>query len=673
MKAPLSYAPAAPAAIGLTAGIVLAIAGFWWIAAVAGSCAFIFMYYWRRHYMAFIALFIAIGAIIAHIHKPEQLPAALLNKEIVYSAGVVESAEYGHSQRLIVDIHQTDGESVPEVRCALTVFSLEPTFVRGQQIIFRAKVFPMEFIQDVPHQTDNRQFFLTKGITAQASAGPDEVTIVTNPQGLDRLVNDVRAAIHDAIVTSGTSQETSALLLAVILGDREYLAPDTADRFRTAGIAHVLALSGLHVGIIAMITGWILLPLNMLRRGRKTRLLLSIIVIWAYAIVSGASPSVIRASVMLTVMIVTLIAERHYNGFNSLSVAVIAILVCSPYSVLSPGFQLSVAAVAGILMFIPLVPQRMRRHRCIYLIVNTSALSMAAMAATGMISAWYFHRFPVTFLPGNILAGIFMPALLIAGICLIPLSLAGIHLPILASAVDFLYNLFALGFTLPQRIPGAEISGLYFSAWALIPYFAALVLFAIGLSLHRRIYCIWAATMALSTAGIVLVTRERLPQSELYIPRSRQYTAVIIRHDEHAWLITGGSDANKADAATDIGMRYRNFLMSRGCNDGFKPLPSAAGTEWVTRNDPYFSFANYNFCLLTDNTLPRRRSARLHYLIVSKGYTGNITETCRALMPDTLLLSTDLNPMRRERYIRQCGDTIPYRDLSASPFSIVYE
>ncbi len=673
MKAPLSYAPAAPAAIGLTAGIVMALAGFWQIAAVAGSCAFIIMYYSRRHYMAFIALFIAIGAIIAHIHKPQQLPASFFKKEAMYSASVIESAEYGHSQRLIVGIHQANGAPVPDVRCALTIFSLEPTFVRGQQIIFRARISPVEFIQDVPHQADNRQYFLTKGITAQASAGPDEIVISANPQGLDRLINDARAAIHDAIVTSGTSQETSAFLLATILGDKEYLAPDTTDSFRTAGIAHVLALSGLHVGIIAMIAGWILLPLNMLRRGRKTRLLLSIIVIWAYAIVSGASPSVIRASVMLTVMIIALIAERHYNGFNSLSVAVIAILVCSPRSVLSPGFQLSVAAVAGILMFIPPVPQRMRRHRWLYLIVNTSVMSMAAMAATGMISAWYFHRFPVTFLPGNIIAGIFMPALLIAGICLIPLSLAGIHLSILASAVDFIYNLFALGFTLPQRIPGAEISGLYFSAWVLIPYFAALVLIAICISQHRRIYCIWAATMALSAAGIVLVSRERLPQAELYIPRSRQYTAVIIRHGEHAWLITCGRDSNRADAETDIGMRYRNFLMSRGCGDGFSPLPSASGTEWVRRDDPYFSFANYNFCLLADNTLPHRRPTRLHYLIVSKGYTGDIAETCRALMPDTLLLSTDLNPMRRARYIRQCGDSIAYRDLSASPFAIVYE
>ena len=673
MKAPLSYAPAAPAAIGLAAGIALAITGFWWSTAAIGTCAFMALYYLRRHYIAFIALFIAIGAAIAHFHRPERLPDIYHVKDGVYSATVTESAENGHSQQLIIYIHHANGEPVRKIKCALTVFSLEPAYVRGQQITFRATLTPVESTPDVPHQADNIQFYIAGGITAKATTGPDDVKISAPPHSIDRIVNNARDAIHDAIVTSGTSPDTSAFLLAVILGDSEYLTADTTESFRTSGIAHVLALSGLHVGIIAMIVGWLLLPFNMLRHGRKLRLILSVITIWTYAILSGASPSVIRASVMFTVMILAYLAERHYNGFNALSVAVIAILVCSPYSILSPGFQLSVAAVAGILMFIPLIPRRLQRRRLLYFFVNTSAMSLAAMGATGLISAWYFHCFPVTFLLGNIIAGIFMPAILISGICLIALSMAGIHLPVLASAVDFIYNLFAIGFSLPQHIPGTEIRGLYFSAWTLAPYFAGLLMLASGIFRRRRIYLIWSASLALATVCIIFLSRERLPQAELYIPRSRQYTAVIIRHGEHAWLITGGNDIQHADAVTDAGMRYCNFLMSRGCKAGFETLPPDGHTEWIIRNSTYFAFANHNFCLLTDDTLPRKRPSRLHYLIIGRGYTGDIPKTYRALKPDTVLLSTDLNPIRRARYIRQCGDTIAYRDLSASPFSIVHK
>ena len=114
----------------------------------------------------------------------------------------------------------------------------------------------------------------------------------------------------------------------------------------------MLALSGLHVGIIASLVMLLLIPVQTVRGGFYIRYFLAVAAIWAYAFIAGISPSILRATIMFTVYIISKVIERDYIGFNSLFTAIIVILLINPLWLFTPGFQLSVLSVASILGFL---------------------------------------------------------------------------------------------------------------------------------------------------------------------------------------------------------------------------------------------------------------------------------------------------------------------------------
>ena len=190
--------------------------------------------------------------------------------------------------------------------------------------------------------------------------------------------------------------DEAAVAAALALGWRANIDVDTQTAFRDAGIAHLLAVSGLHVGLLAAMVGWLARPLGRLRKGRITRGAVQLVAIWGFTLLSGFAPSTVRAALMFSLFCISDITERRTPPLNLLAATAIITLCCSPTLLFDLGWQLSYSAVAGILLAMPAI--RSLRTR----VGQSAAVSVAATVATLPVVCATFHRLPVYFLIANV-------------------------------------------------------------------------------------------------------------------------------------------------------------------------------------------------------------------------------------------------------------------------------
>lgn len=264
---------------------------------------------------------------------------------------------------------------------------------------------------------------------------------------------------------------------AMTLGWRGDLESDLNAQFRDAGIMHLLCVSGLHVGLLAAMVGWLMVWVGKERRGRIIKGSVQMLVLWAFAILTGLAPSTTRAALMFSLFIINNMLGRRTDSLNLLAFAAIIMLMGDPMLLFNTGWQLSFSAVAGILLMRPAINLH---HNIMW---KAAVVSLAATLATLPITLVTFHQI--------------YPYFLIANIVIVPL--AGFLL-----ALSFLYMLLPCGFTAfliqwptwfcdrltnsISNLPGALIEGLTPSPWvvALLALSILFTLVTINIILLRR-------------------------------------------------------------------------------------------------------------------------------------------------------------------------------------------
>ena len=237
------------------------------------------------------------------------------------------------------------------------------------------------------------------------------------------------------------SEGTAPLLKALLTGDRSGLSQDTVRVFRESGGAHLLALSGLHIGILYLLLSRLLWPLGNSPRARRFRYALIVLAAGLFTLMTGASPSIVRAFLFIFLNETARITCRPRDPLQVLSTALLLQLVLTPSAITSTGFQLSYLAMAGIFLLFPILngwyPPG-SRFDPVRKIWEAAALSISCQAFTGPLAWFRFHSFPTFFLLTNLFA---LPlTTLLMGSAVTTLMLRGIHCcpGILIHATDWL-------------------------------------------------------------------------------------------------------------------------------------------------------------------------------------------------------------------------------------------
>lgn len=646
-------------------------AGVWAIA--IGAVAFATLMFLGRRYTAYFALMLSAGAALAWVRMPQPVPDALYGKTMIFSGSVLSASPGANSVQCVIRLDSCGGNSIDPVKCSASVRHFTPGLEPGARVKINAKLIDPNSQNLLPYEADYQKYLKYDGIACRAWLLPaskacggleqGKCIAVTEPaKGWRNALYKARSTFAEAIVDSPINGETAGFLLAVILGEDSYLDVGTKDAFSAVGLSHALALSGLHVGVIAGLLAFMLFPTRFFRSGFYLRPVLTGLLVWCYALLVGMGPSVTRAAVMLSVFIAARLLQRGANPFNSLCVAAVVVMAINPYSIFTPGFQLSFAAVLSILLLCGIEPKWLRRRPFLRFAVGLFAVPVAAMLGTGLISAYYFHTMPWLFIPANMLAGICLPMLLVIGAILMLLTLCGLSVGWLGAIANGLCWLMSAWARWLASL-GVQSSGLFFNPWAIPLFLLALLL--CGIALRKKRWTLWVVSATMLVASVVIITfwRDTPPRAELYIPDGRD-GAIVIQSGGRARLVAMDDDIDSAVIIEEYTRRFEPFLISRGCDT----------LRFMTDNEEIGPFYYNNDVLVAgDKTISiatsRHPALYADYVIAGKGFTGAADDLAHA---DTVLFSYALHPSRVKKLRRELQGK-PTRDLRTHPFRIVID
>lgn len=259
-----------------------------------------------------------------------------------------------------------------------------PLPIEGQRVTFSGKVYHPSG-QVNPHGFDFRMYLLQKGVTLGIT-GCDGLTLQPGDMPLlSRWRQAIRTRLDDLL------GDQSPLAAALLLDDKSDLPEDVTEDFRTAGVAHVLTVSGLHVMILF---SCILLLLRRFSPSQRTVLLIGLALLGAYALLVGAHASVLRAGLLMVYLQLGRMARRHRDPLTALAAAFLCILVLRPLELFAAGFQMSFSAVLGIILLGDRIRIIVRKVRNLILFRCLDAFSGTLCATLGACFpvAWYYHR-----------------------------------------------------------------------------------------------------------------------------------------------------------------------------------------------------------------------------------------------------------------------------------------
>ena len=513
----------------------------------------------------------------------------------------------------------------------------------------------------VPDAADYNRYLYLQGVNSVLWLTKEEMYPISKASDntLSNILDKARAATTNAIIDSGAGSDASAFLTAVIVGDDSYLQPDTDEAFRTSGLAHLLALSGLHVGVIIMFITVCLSWMRPSRYGYRIFYILIIAASFAYAAFAGMTPSVVRAACMVAVLCVSAIFQRRANVYNSLCVAIFLWLVINPLWLFAPGFQMSVCAVLGITIALRAVNAYRIRRTWVKKALRIVIVPMAAMAATAIPAMAYFHTFPLYFLPANILASIAIVPMMFCGVLLAIATMTGIGHGALAYACNRLYAFIEFS----AKTFGGD-SGVVHTYPSMLTIFCCLAAVAAFFFFLYRPRSIMRISM-LCCACIFIALSSSFDRSRVsidaYILSGGTSTDMLLADADSVYLITDATGINAANIRTLRQQRYRDMLLRRTTNAELVLLSGNFTRHEFKRSGDILTCGKHRFLLVNSDSLASP-SERCEYALVCRGFKGDIKKV--ALHADTIVIGTSVHYTRRRRFVAFMDSAgIPYRDI----------
>ena len=263
--------------------------------------------------------------------------------------------------------------------------------------VVEAQVYCSHFTE-VKHADlfDSKQFWNRKGIHAILWM-KNKARFISAPSfSLYSRIRRLQEKLINDLNQQNISAESKQLLAALLLGAKKSVTKPIASQFSRLGLSHILALSGLHISLLYGVCAFLVSFL--FKHQPITQSLLLSLVILFYAVLTGLSPSVMRASLMFLLYAFTLLVDRRTSVYNVIFLSAFILLVFQPNLLYSVGFQLSYMAVIGIVYFYTKFAKYSRvKPYFLQFVFGISIVSIAAQLSTGILSVYYFNSFPFSF------------------------------------------------------------------------------------------------------------------------------------------------------------------------------------------------------------------------------------------------------------------------------------
>jgi competence protein ComEC len=337
-----------------------------------------------------------------------------------------------------VDLVLHNGSAIPARGTIILYFkkdSIAPFLSYGDQLVINNTIQEIKNSGN-PGGFDYKRYSLFQGITHQVFLKENQFEILptTKKKAFNVFINNCRTWVLNILRTNIRGEKELGLAEALLIGYKDDLDKSLVQSYSNTGVVHVIAISGLHLGLIYWLLTWIFKPL------KKFRLLKPIFILsglWLFTLLAGAQPSVLRSAAMFSCIILGEAFEKKTSIYNSLALSAVILLSLNPFWLWDVGFQLSYAAVLSIVIFMqPIYHWFFIKNKLLDLAWKLNAVTIAAQILTMPVGIYHFHQFPTSFWLTNFVAVPLSSIILFGEILLCTIS----FIPFVAGLIgDLLY------------------------------------------------------------------------------------------------------------------------------------------------------------------------------------------------------------------------------------------
>jgi competence protein ComEC len=407
-------------------------------------------------------------------------------------------------------------------------------------IVFEPKLINVPAPKN-PNEFDYKKYLSFHLIHQQAYLHSNDWKLIQKSSGIGifKFANNTRKYLINLLKEKGIEGNELAVASALILGYKDNIDPQLKNAYSSAGAMHVLAVSGLHVGIIFFIFNQLFHFFEKVKYGRIIKGILLLLLLWSYALITGLSPSVMRAATMFSFIVVAKMTKRNSSFFNTLAASALALLIYNPLMVMEVGFQLSYLAVIGIVIIQPWINNWFHIKRWLpRKLWEITAVSIAAQIATFPLGLLYFHQFPNYFLLSNLIVIPLAIVILYLGLATLFFSFVPILGDYLAISLKYIIHFLNSSVGFIDSLPYSLSENIRFNVldtWLIYLAIGSFIL----LIAYRKFYFLLmgSSLIILFLLSSLSLKYHSLNQKELFVYNIPQHTAINFIDGENNILV----------------------------------------------------------------------------------------------------------------------------------------
>lgn len=538
----------------------------WAMAMFAATAGGVFLLFWLLNKqwpsstfqnlagLAGLLCILGLGYLLSHVKTDRVDPRHLLHQDgaITFYTGQVCDYLVEKPQSHITTLEVTEaligGEWRPvtgKVRLTLSRDSAGLRLLYGDRLLIRGNPQPTRGPAN-PFQFDYSRYLAWRNIHHQHFVTPAQVRrLNTEPEpSLLAASIAVRRKMDAVLRENMAAKREYSIASALLLGVKDDLDNSIRNAYANTGTMHVLAVSGLHVGILFGFLNIFLRQFRQVRGYRFFSAAIVILVLVLYAFLTGLSPSVLRAVSMFSLFAFGKAIGAQRSVFNTLALVAFALLCLNPYYLLEVGFQLSFLAVAAIVYIQPRLYGLMSfEHRALDYVWALTTLSVAAQIATFPLALLYFNQFPIYFLLSNLLVVPLAGVVLWAGLVFLLFSWVPLLVDLLALAFEGLVSLMNWIILTIELLPRSVINGITISTGQTWLLYGAILCLIIFLRFRKLLFLGFTCALVAVFSGIQVRESRRQADIKAFVVYSIRGKSAFAFIEGKATALVTGSDA----------------------------------------------------------------------------------------------------------------------------------
>lgn len=538
--------------------------------------------------------------------------------------------------------------------------SLLPSLEYGSQIIFKK---PIQEIKNSgnPGGFDYKRYSLFQGITHQVYLQPGEFAVLPekNKTWLNSFLETNRQNILRILRQYIRSPKELGLAEALLIGYKDDLDKTLVQSYTNTGVVHIIAISGLHLGLIYWLLLLLLKPLQRRSYIKWLRPLIILCGLWVFTLLAGAQPSILRSAVMFSCIVLGESLTKRTSIYNNLAFSAFLLLCYNPFWLWDVGFQLSYSAVLSIVVFMrPVYNLFYVKNKLLDFFWKLNAVTLAAQILTLPVSVYHFHQFPVHFLLTNFVAVPLSSLVLLAEIFLCIVSFIPTAALFAGKAIAWLIKIMNGYIEQIEKLPFSLWDGLQIN----IPQTILLFIFITGVS-----YWLLEKTKTGLQIGLISLLGFFILRSYSFIEKSKQqkiivynvpkYRAIDFINGRHFFFL-GDRDLLENDFTRNFHLKPSRVLQR---------VSSTGSTGCLVSSDNYISFGNKKIVLLDSPVSYTYSSERqvVDLLVISKSPKLYISQLNNSFIIKQIIFDGSVPPWKLKYWKKDCDSLhIPYHDVS---------